>query len=68
MVTDLRDLILLGAEYVGNRNWMGQCPDVYHVNFQRMEERQEEIEQLFQSLLGNTKAKNLIKQLQEHMI
>jgi len=68
MISDLRDLIELGAEFVGNRNWMGQCPDVYSANYQRMVERQEQIAEVFYAIFGKVKGDNLIKRLKEHMI
>jgi len=60
---DLRVLVLFGAEYVYNHNWIGSCPHPHEREIMR--DRQNKIRQYFRKKFGKVKGNNLLKKLEQ---
>jgi len=55
---DYRELVLLGAEFIYNKDWIGQCQSAHDREIMR--ERQEQIKRILNRRFTKTRANNLI--------
>lgn len=60
---NLRLLVLFGAEYVYNHNWIGQCQSPHEREI--MYKRQNHLRRYFVRKFGKVKGTNLLKKLEE---